>query len=468
MSPPGVGPESEVPARHPEPALTTTAQVANPKHNGHGRLRAALEKHGGSLKDLTVLSPQNDPYRCDTETGHRDGAWLANTLDQLGVTGQRHLRGMHYALIGQPKPNGLPYTNTDKDWLWLGMCAKSARWLGYIPFDRIVDQRNDEPEITLWKPSDSDPWRYVSVNFNVNTDVVRLPSANDLTPRAGLLGFNADQPNHLVLVGEKSSLRPILGPIAQRYQADLFLPTGEISDTQCYLMAKNGARDGRPMIVLYFADCDPAGNQMAISLTRKLQALQEIEFGDLEFEIHQVALTVDQVREYGLPSTPLKPKEKRASKWRAAYGVEQTEIDSMIVLQPDLLRRITLDAITKFYDDTLDRRVRTAEREWRAIAQQAVDDQAAGHLEQIHADVLPVLEEKGDQIREILASVQEVLDEVRIDASMFDLPPVPDIPEPVIDSVNQPEPLCDSRWDFTEQCRRLIASKNYTDGEAGW
>jgi hypothetical protein len=30
----------------------------------------------------------------------------------------------------------------------------------------------------------------------------------------------------------------------------------------------------------------------------------------------------------------------------------------------------------------------------------------------------------------------------------------------------QPEPLCDSRWDFAEQCRRLIASKNYDIDES--
>ena len=59
-----------------------------------------------------------------------------------------------------------------------------------------------------------------------------------------------------------------------------------------------------------------------------------------EFEVHRVALTPDQVREYGLPSTPLKDTEKRADKWRAAMGVEQTEIDALASLRPDLLRDI--------------------------------------------------------------------------------------------------------------------------------
>lgn len=194
--------------------------------SGPCRLRAALETAGGSLKALTVLAPQNDPFRVDTPARHRDGAWLANTLGTLGVTGPRHLRGLHYILISQPKPNGEPYTNTEADWIWLEQhAAKSARWNGYIPFDRIVDQRNDAPEIQEWKPAY--PLHYVSVDFEVYA-----PDYDDLAPKAQIT-----QPYHLVLVGEKSSLRPVLGPVASRYQADLYLPTGEISE-------HSGAPDG--------------------------------------------------------------------------------------------------------------------------------------------------------------------------------------------------------------------------------
>ena len=108
------------------------------------------------------------------------------------------------------------------------------------------------------------------------------------------------------------------------------------------------------MVVFYFADCDPAGWQMSISVSRKLQALQALEFGGLDIEVHRVALTPDQVREYGLPSTPLKDTERRADKWTAAMGVEQTEIDALAALQPDVLTQMARDAIAPFFDSTLD------------------------------------------------------------------------------------------------------------------
>jgi hypothetical protein len=84
------------------------------------RLRETLEATGLPLRDLTVLAPQNDPYRVDTPARHRDGEWLAVNASELGLGNRRiHLRGLHYMLIGRPRPDGTPYSNTHDDWLWL-------------------------------------------------------------------------------------------------------------------------------------------------------------------------------------------------------------------------------------------------------------------------------------------------------------------------------------------------------------
>ena len=207
--------------------------------------------------------------------------------------------------------------------------ARRTRFLGYIPFDQIVDQRNSEPTVRIFQPA-SVPWPYVSVGVDVD-----IPDVDAIEPHIGALGFDAVQPYKLVLVGEKSSLAEVLGPIAESYGADLYLPTGEISDTLIHQMAKIGAEDGRPMIVLYFSDADPAGWQMPVSVARKLQAMKFSLFPELEFEVHRVALTPDQVREYALPSTPLKATEKRANDWTRATGLE-TEIDALASLRPEL------------------------------------------------------------------------------------------------------------------------------------
>jgi hypothetical protein len=206
-------------------------------------------------------------------------------------------------------------------------------------------------------------------------------------------------------------------------------------------------------VVLYFADCDPAGWQMPVSVGRKLQAFREL-LGGFEFELHRVALSPDQVREYGLPSTPLKDTEKRGDKWRDQMGVEQTEIDALASLRPDLLRQIARDALVPFYDYELGRRVARVRSEWISEALEIINrDVDAERLARIRA-------EASRKLAEMRAQIAELNDQLRIDASDFDLPEII-IPGPDLNGREAPGPLLDSWWPFAEQCRALIASKAY-------
>jgi hypothetical protein len=419
-------------------------------------LRRLLEEtaaeHGIPMKDLTVLATQNDPFRVDTPAGHRDGAWLANTARELGLGERRiHLRGLHYMVLGRPKPDGEAYANTDADWLWLqGNAGKAARWLGYLPFDQIVDQRNDAP--TVRRFTRSTPYGYISVGVDVD-----IPDPEDLMPAAAIMDFTGAQPYKLVMVGEKASLGEVLGPVAERREADLYLTSGEISDTLIYQMARVAAEDGRPMVVLYFADADPAGWQMGISVARKLQAFKALAFPGLEFEVHRVALTPAQVREYGLPYAPLKETERRGDAWRAAMGIEQTEIDALAALQPELLARLARDATRPYFDSTLGRRVAEARRDWLARAQAAVD-------EQLDADRLGRIRREADaKLAAMRVEIDALNDALRVGADDFDLPE-PVVPAPELDGQVHPLPLLDSGRPFAEQCRRLIDSKAYRNG----
>jgi hypothetical protein len=288
-----------------------------------------------SLKDLTVLSPQVDPFRQDTEANHRDAEWLAEHAQSLGLlSGEKtiHLRGMHYALLGSVKPDGSQYVNDDDAWTWVNKAAKSARWLGYIPFDKIHDQKHPDPIIREF--SRVNPWPYLSVGIDVD-----IPEVDDIDPKVGMLDFHGVQPYRLVIIGEKSSLEGVLNPVAARFGADLYLLTGNISDTLVHRIAQSGADDGRQVNVFYFSDCDPYGWNMPIEVGRKLQAFKASLYPDLEFRQYRIALTPEQVHEYHLPSTPLKSNERTARRnanWLKAFGVEQTEIDALATLQPSM------------------------------------------------------------------------------------------------------------------------------------
>jgi hypothetical protein len=415
-------------------------------------LRAAIEELGGSMKDWTVLSEDRDPFRLDTPANHRDAAWLRDAFALRSLPRPIHIRRVHYRVFGHPKPNGEKYDGTD--WKWLSeKVVKAARWLGYIPFDWIEDQRNAAPELFQRELYDPCPGIVTSREF-----AILLPDADDLRPRANLPGFVGLQPYHLVLVGEKSSLRDDLVAIANKYEADWYLPDGEISDTHIELMARSGVLDPRPLVLIYFADSDPSGHQMIVSVTRKLQAFARLAgYEGLQFITHRALLTPDQVRSYDLLPQPLSPKEQRASRWREAYGIEQTEVDALMDKDPDAIGEIAAELIEgRFFDTTLAARVDAARNRWLAQAQQVIDEQdelgpardaVVARLAQIEADVT--------------AEVEGLVASVPPGVGPQGLPWVPEIPEPEIDEDDQPEPLCDSRWSFAEQTRALIESKNY-------
>lgn len=195
---------------------------------------------------------------------------------------------------------------------------------------------------------------------------------------------------------------------------------------------------------------DPSGNRTT----------RTVDLGALDFEVHRVALTPDQVRQYALPSTPLKATERRADRWRELMGVQQTEIDALASLRPDLLRQIAADALNRFYDHTLARRVSVARARWLARAQADLDAQ----LGDVGSDRIRA--EAEDKLDSIRAQLDEINDSLRIDAGDFQLAPL-EIPTAVINGVGGKGPLLNSRWSFTTQTKALIASKAYTSDAAG-
>lgn len=421
-----------------------------------GKLRTVIEEaclvSDSGLGDLTVLSARVDPYRLDTPAGHRDGAWAAAQLNRFYVSRRAHWRGLHYAIVaagGIRKPNGEVYVNSDDDWFWLSETAgKAARWLAYVPFEQIIDQRNGAPVIhrKVREPAAA----FLSVGLDVD-----VPDVEDIEPVPVAKGFVARQAYSFVIFGEKASLEPIALPIAEEYEADLYLVTGEISDTLVHQIVRDAAEDGRPLVVFTLSDCDPAGRQMAVSIGRKLQAFRDLLFSDIEFELVPVALTPDQVRELNLPSTPLKETEKRADRWRDAFGVDQTEIDALTTpANAAILERLIRQAFLPYIDRSLGRRVREARDAWDEAAREALEDQIDGdRLASIRAEA----ETRLETLREQIASINEQLE---LTAGDIALPPI-EVPEPEVELDSDRQALVSFDHDWVEASQALIKHKGY-------
>lgn len=375
-------------------------------------LKAEKARTGLGLGDLTVLSTQIDPFRLDTPTNHKNGQWFRDRMEECGLLsgiGTIHNRGIHYAIVSlgnAVRPDGKPYINDADCWAFLENASNVARWLKYVPWSRIVDARNADPIIRV-RGDETDEW---SVALPAETF---MPDEDDLIPTIRGDWKPARQCFRLALYGEKTSLGNVLQPIAEQYGADLYLPSGEISNTLLAQMAATGADDGRELVVAVFADCDPAGSQMAVSIGHKLRALKEsFHPNSLSFRVIAPALTPEQVKELGLPSTPLKPTELRAAGWVERYGIEQTEIDALATLRPDVLTTIARDALDPFFDHTLAKRHRHAEHQWHRMAQARFAEHFSGTLDdawQAAAEARATLEARVKVLRDLSDGFDQAL-----------------------------------------------------------
>jgi hypothetical protein len=366
-----------------------------------------------SLADLTVLSSGLDPYRVAMSEGKaaRLGEWLAETyhatLNDENRHRRIHQRGLHYRFVGRVNgPDGLPYANTNENWQLIQDAIAAARWKGLIPFSgAIIDGRNSAADILV--PANAPP----ALTLTVGEVTIELPE--ELTPRYVASGRFVVQPWQQIVIGEKQILQDDLAPLCYHYAATLWLPTGEASAQGLYDLLEAAAADGRRVAIHDVSDADPAGYQMSTSIARKVQALVDGWFPDLEVRVYHAALTPDQATRWDLPDSPLKETERRGDRWTAEFGRAQTELDAALEeRRADFLAVIQAHLAEHFSDD-IEWQNRKARRAAEAAANEALE-QVLGEdgLEQIRArayEKLEDLKELRDQVNDALSFSPEDL-----------------------------------------------------------
>jgi hypothetical protein len=139
-------------------------------------------------------------------------------------------------------------------------------------------------------------------------------------------------------------------------------------------------------------------------------------------------------------------------------GLEQTEVDALATLRPDVLCAIVIDAFDRYFDHTLDRRAARIRDAWIAEAQAVVDQEIANALlARLYAEAesgLDTIRAEIDWINGQLRTSTDVLDDIEV------LPPLPEPPAPELKWGGLP-PLISSAMPWVEQTARLIARKRY-------
>jgi hypothetical protein len=191
-----------------------------------------------------------------------------------------------------------------------------ARERGDIPWEWIVDETRELEICSSW----ADPAAFVRT-----------------VSRAYRRDFWQRQPQRVLIVSEKGTVRGVLAPVLEEFGVGFRVMHGFSSATAVYDIAQDC--DGRPLIILYIGDYDPSGMFMSeVDLPERLAKYD----GD-HVQVKRIALTQAH---HSLPWFPASDKKKdtRYPWFVRNYGDRCWELDA---LDPNDLRALVRKAIRR-------------------------------------------------------------------------------------------------------------------------
>lgn len=348
-------------------------------------IKALAKQQGCKPDDLLAMSRNHDPFYVGTPSQCAYAQWFAALWNRYGFeTGTHHLRELHYKIVNGGVVVDLPlkitwhdkdknyyetttYDNVEPCWDFLVLSGEWARHMGLVDPDSFIDRKNAKPIInTNWRDADNQEPDYsiagnhkweLDANYRLPTipEVSRLPRELPLVPGAWANGLeDVQQAYHVEIWAEKTTQNDILEPLCERYHVNLITGMGELSITAVRQFLKRVRQAGRATRILYISDFDPAGIDMPISISRKIEFYQrEGGFDDLDIALIPVVLTKEQVEYYHLPRIPVKDKDSRKGLFENSFGSGQVELDALEFLHKGELEKIITGWIERFIDTRL-------------------------------------------------------------------------------------------------------------------
>ncbi len=307
------------------------------------------------MPDL-VLSRYRDPWTPWSEVHIQKANWVAEHFKTMGR--QIHERGFHYWLVSIGdivKPDGTPYSNTEKDWNLLQQWVKWAKYLQIGDWTNLIDRKHPEPAVYL-EENVEPGYLYEGLETPdklVDNKLTGLVEAiiEDIMFVAPHYEYGGYQNYFLVLFCEKNTMNDYIAPVVEELKG-VFQPlVGESSLERVEAIARRASEVKKPTRIFYISDFDPSGDQMPISVARKLEwfAREKYKF-PFDVKLKSIALTYDQVLRYQLPGIPTKEGDSRAKSFIERFGNRATELDALEALHPGELALVVRQALEPYYD----------------------------------------------------------------------------------------------------------------------
>lgn len=257
------------------------------------------------------------------------------------------VRQLYYRLVAR----GLP--NNQNNYKRVVAATTEARWHGDMDFDAFLDRERDV-------------FGETKAEETVLTDQIDM-GKSQIESWMNYYSKNRweNQPKYVEVWIEKKALQGVFEGPCEEMDVALFPCKGYPSLTALH-EAKGRFNEaygrGQEAVILYFGDHDPSGDDIPRSIGENIDRMHE------EIRIERIALTGEQVQEWGLPPAPTKATDSRSRKWD---GLGQVELDAV---EPRQLQQMVKASIAQHFDKDLYMALQTQEEEERKAYRDALVD----------------------------------------------------------------------------------------------
>jgi hypothetical protein len=132
----------------------------------------------------------------------------------------------------------------------------------------------------------------------------------------------------------------LVNTVIDEWGLRLYVARGFSSETFLHETALELKEAGKPAFIYVLSDFDPSGVSLADNISEKLSAFAS----PLPVTVQRIALNAQQVRDWQLPTHPLRKSDTRAARFRKEHGHAACELEAV---PPNQLRGLVSDAVSE-------------------------------------------------------------------------------------------------------------------------
>ncbi len=155
---------------------------------------------------------------------------------------------------------------------------------------------------------------------------------------------------------EKDALSGVLYPITARYDVPLMVTRGYPSLSFLHSAAEGILEEDKPTFLYYLGDHDPSGVHIPLKVEADLREMA----ADAEIHFERIAVNIDQIEAWNLPTRPTKRTDSRSKTFEGG----SVEVDAISSAD---LRALVEEAITQHIDKAVLNTTMVAEQSEREL-----------------------------------------------------------------------------------------------------